>query len=261
MEGRRDQLARDVRTLVRQGWVIENIADPGSPAVYRMQRGDPRVRLAFDSEEQEQFQRAARIAGVSAERVSESLADPTDTPELRRTLRVSTAYQLELALHGHEHRCLMRFRYRDVERVIASDAIWRHDSRWYLVGRPPGEEEQRTFRLDRVEDLQLDRPGTAGPVRNDVQLRVDPLTFADGPQVMAEVMVHVDHRRRTERALGRAVAADRLGDEVFLSIPVVSHVTFLRRLCELDTRATLVGPESLRDELREMLRPHLQVAP
>lgn len=261
LEGRRDQLARDVRTLVRQGWVIENIADPGSPAVYRMQPGDPRVRLAFDAEEQEQFQRAARVAGVSSERVSESLADPSDTPELRRTVRVSAAYHLELALHGHEHRCLMRFRYRDVDRVISSDAIWRNDSRWYLVGRAPGDDEQRTFRLDRVEDLHLDRPGTAGPAHDDVPLRVDPLTFVDGPEVLAEVRVHVDHRRRAERALGRAVAADREADEVLLKIPVVSHVTFLRRLCELDTRATLLGPESLREELRDMLRPHLSVAP
>lgn len=261
LEGRREQLARDVRTLVKQGWIIENIADPGSPAVYRMQPGDPRVRLAFDAEEQAQFQRAAHMAGVSSERVSESLTDPSVTPELRRTVRVSSAYRLELALHGHEHRCLMRFRYRDVDRVITSDAIWRNDSRWYLVGRTPGDDEQRTYRLDRVEDLHLDRPGTADPARDDVQLRVDPLTFADGPEVLAEVVVHADHRRRTERALGRAVAADRVGDEVRLTIPVISHVTFLRRLCELDTRAALVGPESLREELREMLRPHLPVAP
>lgn len=260
LEGRREQLARDVRTLVRQGWVIENIASPGATAVYRMQPGDPRIRLAFDTEEQEQFQRAAKVAGVSSERVTESLADPLDTPELRRTVRVSAAYRLELALHGHEHRCLMRFRYRDVDRVIASDAIWRNDSRWYLVGRTPGDAEQRTFRLDRVEDLTLDRPGTAGPARDDVALRVDPLTFADGPEVLAHVRVHVDHRRRTERALGRAVDADRQGDEVFLTIPVVSHVTFLRRLCELDTRATLLGPESLREELRDMLSPHLGMA-
>lgn len=258
--GQREQLARDVRTLVRQGWVIDNIAPPGVPAVYRMQPGDPRVRLVFDADEQEQFQRAARIAGVSSQRVSESLGDPSVAPELRRTVRVSAAYRLELALHGHEHRCLMRFRYRDADRVIASDAIWRNDSRWYLVGRAPQDDEQRTFRLDRVEEFRLDRPGTAGPARDDVQLRVDPLTFADGSEVIAEVLVHADHRRRAEQSLGRAVAAERSGDEVLLSIPVVSHVTFLRRLCELDTRARLVGPESLREELRGMLSPHLPVA-
>lgn len=261
VEGRREQLARDLRTLVRQGWVIDNLAAPGSPAVYRMQPGDPRVRLVFDADEQAQFQRAAAMAGVSSDRVSESLADPAVTPELRRTVRVSTAYRLELALHGHEHRCLMRFRYREVDREIASDAIWRNDSRWYLVGRTPGDDEQRTFRLDRVEDLKLDRPGSAGPTRDDVQFRVDPLTFADGPAVTAEVAVHADHRRRTEQALGRAAAARRQGEEVVLTIPVVSHLTFLRRLCELGTRARLLGPESLREELRDMLRPHLSVAP
>lgn len=261
VEGQRDQLARDVRTLVRQGWDIENIAAPGTPAVYRLKPGDPRVRLAFDADEQAQFQRAARVAGVSSDRVSESLADLNATPELRRTVRVSAAYRLELALHGHEHRCLMKFRYRDLDRVIVSDAIWRNDSRWYLVGRSLDDEEPRTFRLDRMEDLRLDRPGTAGPARGEVQLRVDPLTFVDGPEVLAEVVVHADHRRRAEQALGRAVSAQRVGDELLLTIPVVSHVTFLRRLCELDTRARLVGPESLRDELREMLRPHLPVSP
>ena len=71
------------------------------------------------------------------------------------------------------------------------------------------------------------------------------------------VAVHPEHRRRTERSLGRAHDVQRNGEEVVLTINVVSHLTFLRRLCELDTRVRLVGPESLRQELRGMLQPHL----
>lgn len=256
-EGKRDQLARDVRTLVKQGWVIENIAPAGLGAIYRMRPGDPRIRLAFDESERMQFQRAAEIAGVSSSRVKESLGEDHEATELRRTLRLTTAYRLEMALHGHEHRCLLRFRYRDSDRLITSDAIWRQEGRWYLVGRSPGEADQRNFRIDRMDDLRLDRPGTAEPPLADTAVGADPLTFADGPPVDAVVAVHSDHRRRTERSLGRALAVTRDGDEVLLTIAVVSHLTFLRRLCELDTRARLVGPESLRDELREMLRPHL----
>lgn len=259
-EGRREQLARDVRTLVRQGWVIDNIAPAGTSAVYRMSPGDPRIRLAFDEVERAQFQRAAQIAGVSSSRVDESLSasgDAGEATELRRTLRLTAAYRLELALHGHEHRCLLRFRYRDVDRVITPDAIWRQEGRWYLVGRTPGEGDQRNFRIDRMDDLRLDRPGSAEAPLADTAVGADPLTFADGPAVEAVVAVHPDHRRRTERSLGRAHTVVRDGGEVQLTITVVSHLTFLRRLCELDTRVRLVGPESLRQELRDLLEPHL----
>jgi len=254
-ESQREQLARDIRTLVRQGWEITNIAEPGSGARYRLEPGDPRVRLAFDQDERAEFERAAEIAGVSGSQVAQSL-DAADR-ELRRAVRSSAAYQLELVLHGHEHRCLLHFTYRDRSRTVSSDAVWLESDRWYLVGRQLDDEEPRNFRIDRIAELHLDRPGSAGEAQPGTSLRIDPLTYADGPELLAQVAVHPDHRRRAERSLGPARDVARDADELVLTIPVVSRQTFVRRLCEMGERARLLGPPELRDELRGLLGPHI----
>jgi predicted DNA-binding transcriptional regulator YafY len=254
-EGQREQLARDIRHLSRNGWLISNTAAPGTTAHYRLQPGDPRVRLVFNDAEQTAFERAAQLAGVSVDQARRSSARGNG-PEGWGSAPFSAAYVLELALHAQEHRCLMTFRYRDKERVVTPDAVWEDNDRWYLRGRIDGD-DPRNFRLDRIEQLSLAAPGSAGPTQSEENPNADPLQFSDGPVVTAEVHTHPDFRRRVERSLGRATYAQRIDDDTLvLTIDVISHLTFLRRLCELGTRVQLVGPESLRQELRDMLAPH-----
>lgn len=251
-DGRREQLARDIRHLIRQGWRIENVAPPGTLAHYRLQPGDPRVRLVFDESEQEAFERAARLAGVSVTNARTSSESRSEVPGGSRG-----AFVLELVLHAQEHRCLLHFTYRDSARTVVPDAVWVDNDRWYLRGRQDGA-DARNFRVDRMADLALGAPGSAGPAMA-TRVGADPLLFSDGPQVQARVRTHPDHRRRIERSLGRAESVQRVDDRtVVLTIPVKSHLTFLRRLCELGTRAYLEGPDSLRDELRALLAPHLE---
>jgi len=253
VDGQREQLARDIRHLVRNGWRIENIATPGSTATYRLQPGDPRIRLAFDPEAQAAFERAAQLAGISLTRARESAH--ADDRVVKRSSQLNAAYVLELILHAQEHRCVVHFAYRDSPRVVRPDAVWVDNDRWYVRGRQ-SDGESRNFRLDRMTEVTLDAPGSAGPIAQ-TETGINPLHFADGEQVVAQVSVHPEYRRRTEHALGQAVEVNRQGgQEIILDIPVVSHQTFLRRLCELGTRVQLVGPESLREELRDMLRPH-----
>lgn len=251
-DSQREQLARDIRHLVRQGWRIENVAPAGTSAHYRLKPGDPRVRLVFDDAEQAAFERAAELAGVS-------MAKARNSSEVRSDERVGPrgAYLLELVLHAQEHRCLLHFTYRETSRTVIPDAVWVDNDRWYLRGRQDGA-DTRNYRVDRMADLTLAAPGSAGPAMA-TRVGTDPLLFSDGPRVSALVRTHPDHRRRVERSLGRAEAVERVDDHtLLLTIPVQSHLTFLRRLCELGTRVYLEGPESLRDELRALLVGHLE---
>lgn len=253
-ESQRDQLARDIRHLVKQGWRITNEAGPGAPAFYRLDPGDPRVRLVFSPDEQQAFERAARMAGISVEQARRSSQAPSAEVEAAPGQRGS-AYLLELVLHAHEHRCLLNFRYREVQRTVIPDAVWVDGKRWYVLGRQ-ADESERNFRIDRIEDLTLGPPGSAGPAKS-TRVGADPLLFSDGPAISAQVLTHPDHRRRVERSLGQAESVERIdSDTLILTIPVISHLTFLRRLCELGTRVKLIGPEPLRDELRQLLYPH-----
>lgn len=247
----REMLKRDINALVGQGWQIDNTAPAGHPAVYRLRRGDPRVRLTFTGAERREFDRAAQLAGVNIARAAESVA----TADLQVAVRRAPAFTLERLLHAHEHRCLIHFPYRDKHRTVASDAIRIESGQWYLVGREQGSEQPKYFRLDRMGEVSLDPPGTAGSAHDWPELTANPLSFRDGPEVTAVVLVHPDFRSTTERALGPATSVRRMDDELVLEIPVISHTTFLRRLCELDTRVRLLGPESLRQELRSALEP------
>lgn len=266
-DGQREQLARDLRELSRNGWRISNIAEPGYPARYRLDHGDPRVRLHFTDAQRQQFARVAALVGIDSDRVGQSVAG--DDGAVRVHVTKAPAYTLALATHGHEHRCLLRFTYRDRPRVVASDAIWLHQGRWYVVGRevgPPGEQvtpgagaaDDKTFRVDRMQELRLDRPGSAGDVAGAAEFNVDPLQFGEGDPITAEVEVPPQHRRFVERRLGASSAVVDAGDVVVLRIPVINRTTFRNRLYELGTRVRLVGPADLRAEIRDDLSAHLR---
>lgn len=266
LDGQREQLARDLRQLSRNGWRISNIAGPGHPARYRLEHGDPRVQLHFTDDQRREFARVAAMVGIDADRVGQSVAG--DDGAVRVTVAKAPAYTLALATHGHEHRCLLRFTYRDRDRVVASDAIWLHQGRWYVVGREvapsadaAAQPQAKNFRIDRMSELRLDRPGSAGVVAASPEFNVDPLTFRQGEPITAEVAVPPEHRGYAERRLGAATGATDSGDEVVLRIPVINRTTFRNRLYELGTRVRLVGPEQLREEVRADLVAHLRGRP
>jgi predicted DNA-binding transcriptional regulator YafY len=264
LEGQREQLQRDLRHLAARGWQIDNIAEPGSPARYRLAQGDPRIRLHFTQEQRAEFARVAALVGLADDKV-ESSSSGRD-PAVRRAVNDAPGYSLALATHGHEHRCLLRFRYRDKLRIVASDAIWLRDGRWYLVGRevleatPAEDWVTKNFRLDRMSELALDRPGTAPDAVGEPALNIDPLTFSDGDPVDAVVTTHPDLRYRVEVRLGKASSVRRTRDTLELTIPVTNRTTFRNRLYELDTRVRLLGPPELRDEVRDDLLAHLRTS-
>ncbi|MGB9375602.1 MAG: hypothetical protein WCA82_15745, partial [Jiangellales bacterium] len=80
---RREQVARELRHLERQGWRVINTASVGSPAHYRMETVDNRVALHLSRAQAAALQRAALVADRTdlVERLGLSGSRPaTDTP-------------------------------------------------------------------------------------------------------------------------------------------------------------------------------------
>ncbi|MFM2437291.1 MAG: hypothetical protein RLZ55_97, partial [Actinomycetota bacterium] len=250
-----------------QGWVIESIGRAGERARYRLAGGDPRVRLAFQGDQLREFQRAAVLAGVASARVSQSLV-PSGELGWQVGAEESTAYRLSQAAHGHRFRCLLHFGYRDVRRLVSSDAVFHAQGHWYLLGREvsaaasgesdvplPGAEKH--FRISRVRDLSLGPAGSAGPAAAAGDLAVDPLKFVQGPPFDAVVACDEGHRELVQSALGQPSQVQRSGDQLRLTIPVTSRRTFISRVYRLGTRVRVEGPADLRDQLRDELTAHL----
>lgn len=268
-ESKKEMLKRDINNLRAGGWEVSNIAPAGAQGRYRLEPGDPRIRVALSDAAAAEFARVAQLAGVESVAVSLSVKATSPAVQLRAD---RPGYALTLVHHGLEHRCLLEFSYRDKQRRLIPDAVWRQGAQWYVRGRLVPEDwgyggavddgvEGRTFRLDRISSLVVGSPGTAGPADTGATVGVDPLGFADGEPFDAVVEVEAIHRGRVERSLGRAREVERDGEVITLVIPVINRTTFVRRLYELGPRVRLVGPAEIREHVRDDLLAHVRRTP
>lgn len=251
LEDRRDQLRRDVRHLETLGWAIDNVAEPGDPARYRLTAVDNRLRLELTPEQRYELVRAAQAGGLvdlvpglggapaGAERAPDFATQVTrDDTALARVQR---------AVAGH---CLLRFTYRDSARVVVPHALHLRRGGWYLTGQELGSSEPKTFAVARMSDVAPDAPGSAPVPATPVRPQLDPISWQVDPPAEVRVATTSEHRRHVEGMLGAASRVAGDGDEVHLIIRVTHRAAFRRRLYELGTRVRLLGPDDVRDEVR-----------
>ena len=170
-EHRADQLKREIRHLSNQGWQIDNIADEGFPAVYRMSTVDNRLRVKLSAAQQRALQRAVLLANRA------DLAQRLGLPVSEAPLEVDAALPLE----GHGEAldtvvravgsgALLRYRYNGTERIVHPQSVRTQNGKWYLRGREDDRrrgqvvrglaDERRARRRARLGDS---RAGRASP--------------------------------------------------------------------------------------------------
>lgn len=253
----RDQLARDLRYLRDKGWGIEK-AGQGEQMRLRLLHRDPRLRTLLAPAQIEQLARAVGAAGrdpreLGLPRVSTE-SPPSPLPPGAQAL------ELEEVLHALHHRCVLTITYRGRCRRVDVDDVQRTDAgRWLVVGREDGDLGQKTFRLDRIEDLRVGRIGSASP-RQPVREDADPLTFADGDPVDAVVTTTQEHEALVVAHLGAPRVRRESDGDVELTIPVVNHWLWRMRLYQLGVRVRLTGPADLCAEVRTELRAFVRDA-
>ncbi|MGQ0832583.1 MAG: helix-turn-helix transcriptional regulator [Microthrixaceae bacterium] len=154
----------------------------------------------------------------------------------------------------------VRLTYHDEERTIDPYRLEFQRGRWYLTGYDHLRDEERNYRLDRIDgavvatDLpSFDLPTTnvPGRARGAWELGGDEPTLAvlrvDGPQSRWVV-----HHVGPDRA--RSVAVDDAGGgSVVIELPVTNHAALRSFVLSFLEHAELLEPEELRRDLVEWL--------
>lgn len=222
-------LMRDLDDLRAVGLRIDNQAGEGEYARYVLQPGDVRWQVEFTP-----AQRTALSAALAAarERVTVDTSPlPIDLDRVREAVRA---------------RCLTHFRYNGTLREADPYGYQWVRGDVVLVARDRAAAMIKAFSVRRIQDLVIDAPGTADVPADAPRPSLDPVTWLVDEPVVAEL----DCPGFTEDVVA-LIGGEVEGDRV--RVTVTNRRIFFARLLELGSRARLVGPPELREELRAML--------
>jgi hypothetical protein len=260
------QLSRDVTALTAIGWDIRNVAGPGVDAVYRLYARDTRLRVQLAPQHQVELVRAALVAGDPGfrDRLGDLPLPAEAGPGLVRSGEPPRPAPDPLtdAAYAVERRCLIHFTYKGRRRVVRPQLVRPGASGWYLYGHEIGSAETKWFVTDRMSDVSLDPPGTAGPVRDVNADQLNPITWARDPRLDVVVETTAEHEPQVTAMLGAPSRRDAGGEgdgggdggSVRLTVPVTNRAAFRARLYELGRRARVVAPPEVVDEIVAELR-------
>jgi predicted DNA-binding transcriptional regulator YafY len=241
-------LKRDLANLRRAGWDIRTV-ERGGQWVYVLHVVDPRVRRNFSDAERAQLLRAAQTAGLGQlyedldPRGADGTAGPVDEV-------------LGLAQEAVASRCLVRFEYKHKSRTAHPYTLNRRDKGWLLRARETSGDVVKNFYVDQVQNLELDAPGTAEAVPDDLpQMVLDPMRWQVHPVVPVVVETAGADVAEVVQQLGsnghRVLQED---GRTLVEVDVTNTEGFLPRLFEMGTRVRLVGPDEVRRAAAEQLR-------
>ncbi|MFV0308032.1 MAG: helix-turn-helix transcriptional regulator [Desertimonas sp.] len=157
-------------------------------------------------------------------------------------------------------RATVRFDYRGKSRTLDPYGLLLRNGFWYVVGRDHEHDEQRTYRVDRIErDVDVGRDGSfERPPGVDLAaaLPVDPkLIGADDPEAVALVLVDGPRAAQVERELGVSrVVARHDGGAIEVEVPCANHDAFRSWVLGLHEHAEVLAPPDRRADIIEWLR-------
>jgi proteasome accessory factor B len=145
---------------------------------------------------------------------------------------------------------------RTAERTVEPHRLDFRRGRWYVTGLDRLTEDERVFRLDRIEapvrlsDRQaFERPDDLG------EGPAEPWEFGDDPPVLASVLVDSQQAVWAEHHLGReAIVETRPDGAAVFEVAVSNWPAFRSLVLTFLEHAELLGPAHLRDEMQTWLR-------
>ncbi|WP_460851701.1 WYL domain-containing protein [Nocardioides montaniterrae] len=256
------QLKREINHLNKQGWQIENIAPPGSPAIWRMTSVDNRLRLRLTPEQQTALRRAVLLAD------RDDLVERLGLPDSARPSTVDAAMAadaaegassaaLSAALAGVRGRRLLRFSYKGRPRVVHPESVRTQNNRWYLCGVEDADLEAglvKRFVVTRMGEVELDAPGSAQPIASVRHIGLHPMSWEIDEPVDVQLRTSPDHEPDVRRWLGTPSGVRVEPDgSVTMTYRVTNRSALHARLFELGRRVQLIGPADVRAGLLEEL--------
>ncbi len=230
-ESGKRQMMRDLDDLRAVGLVIENAAALGEDARYVLKAGDVRWRVEFSAEQRTALQAALAAADEGGQVAVARKPLPVDLDRVREAVRTH---------------CVMRFGYNGKQREVDPQS-WHWSAHELVVTCwEPATGMFKSFTVSRIQDLHIGAPGSARPPADVERPQLDPITWKVDPPVTAELECPGFQQDVIDFVGGQA-------DGDLVHVEVTNRLLFLARVIELGSRARLLGPQELRDELRALL--------
>lgn len=161
-------------------------------------------------------------------------------------------------------RTAVKFRYRDLDRIVEPWGILLRSGFWYLIGFDRGRDDRRTYRIDRISGT----PGSAKAAMIDGDTFDRPSDFdasaafpadpkaigADPSSPDARVWISAARARATAAELGpERVLAERPDGSIEVAVPSGNEPAFRSWLFGYLEHAAVLEPEHLRASVIEWL--------
>jgi proteasome accessory factor B len=174
----------------------------------------------------------------------------------------SSANNTAVALPGSEHlaalfaaaaeRSQVRFRYKGEDRLVDPYRLSFRNGHWYLAGRDHGRDEERSYRLDRLESPP-ESASQAGAFARPAPASVAPAPpwrMGDEEEVQARVLVDASQAPWAVAEVGPESVEETRGDgSVVLSFRVTNRNAFRTFVLGFLDHAEVVGPPELRRDM------------
>lgn len=247
-------LNRDLNHLRSQGWRIENISDPGLPAVFRMTAVDNRLKLRLTPNQQAALLRAVLLADRAD--LGERLDLPAAAvPGVPAVVSSDDDPTLNTVIAAVRSAARLRFRYNGSERTVHPESLRTQQTKWYLRGHEEGSDLVKSFVVGRMSEVYADAPGTATPVAAEPGERpgLHPMSWEIDPPVEVTLRAPASYVADVERWLGTPLSTREEGEDRLLTYRVTHRAAMRARIHQLGTRVRVVGPEEFRAELLDEL--------
>jgi proteasome accessory factor B len=169
-----------------------------------------------------------------------------------------TVPALPALFDAYRTRSTVTFRYRGARRHVDPWGILFRRGHWYVVGHDRDRGEQRSFRVDRIDDeVDAGSPGAFDPparLEPGALLRDEPWRYGEEEAVAARVLVDASQAPAVVGQVGAAAVVERRDDgSVVLELPVTNTVAFRSLVLGLLDAAEVLGPPELRTEMIDWL--------
>lgn len=190
---------------------------------------------------------------LGSERVDAGLAVTAHVPELPSlpTLRDATA-----------RRATVRFEYHDRVRQLDPFGLLLRNGFWYVLGRDHGHDEQRTYRVDRIQgevtvlvpDASFERPAGFDP-RAAFPSEAKHFGVVDDDSVVARVRISPERAVIIEREVGSERVVRRATDgSIDIDVPCANMGAFGSWVLGLVDHAEVLSPPEVRGAVTARLQ-------
>jgi predicted DNA-binding transcriptional regulator YafY len=154
----------------------------------------------------------------------------------------------------------VRFRYSETERVFDSYSVIRHQGHWYTVGYCHSRDAKRTFRLDRIQRVELLTTNFTPPPDFDALAYMLASFEAIPDRWQIEVLLKMSLDAARQRVPRELATLTQAGDQVRLQSSMPDLDEMARWMIGLGCPLTIINPPELREAFLKIAAEITQIA-